>query len=63
MGQYFFTFSAIDMYWPELHKLMENNDHNGDEAESSKCQLLVLIRVAARGSNKDEMNNVIQYFD
>ncbi|GBC48412.2 ATP-dependent DNA helicase PIF1 [Rhizophagus irregularis DAOM 181602=DAOM 197198] len=35
-GLIFFTFSAADMHWPKLHKLMENNDHNGDEAESSK---------------------------
>ncbi|CAB4407286.1 unnamed protein product [Rhizophagus irregularis] len=35
-GLIFFTFSTADMHWPELHKLMENCDHNGDEAESSK---------------------------
>ncbi|CAB4429934.1 unnamed protein product [Rhizophagus irregularis] len=35
-GLIFFTFSTTEMHWPELHKLMENNDHNGDEAESSK---------------------------
>jgi hypothetical protein len=34
-GLIFFTFNAADMHWPELHKLMEN-DNNGDEPEASK---------------------------
>jgi hypothetical protein len=36
-GLIFFTFSAANMYWPELHKLMEN-DNNGDKPEASKCK-------------------------
>ena len=35
-GLIFFTFSAADLHWPELHKLMEREEHNGDEAESAK---------------------------
>ncbi|PKC13354.1 hypothetical protein RhiirA5_410699 [Rhizophagus irregularis] len=30
--------NAANMHWPKLHKLIENSDHNGDEAESSKRQ-------------------------
>jgi ATP-dependent DNA helicase PIF1 len=33
-GLIFFTFSAADLHWPELHKLMGNNDNNEDEDEN-----------------------------
>jgi len=42
-GLIFFTFSAADLHWPELHKLMEDNDHNRDEAESAKRRQQNLI--------------------
>ena len=41
-GLIFFTFSAADLHWPKLHKLMES-DHNGDEAESAKQRQQNLI--------------------
>ena len=42
-GLIFFTFSMADLHWPELHKLMEDNDHNRDEAESAKRRQQNLI--------------------
>ena len=35
-GLIFFTFSAADFYWPELHKLMPDCGSEEDEAEMSK---------------------------
>jgi ATP-dependent DNA helicase PIF1 len=42
-GLIFFTFSAADLHWPELHKLMELEGHNGDEAESARKRQQNLI--------------------
>src|SRR5437016_12271268 len=35
-GLIFFTFSAADFYWPELHKLMNNDRDFNDETVSAK---------------------------
>ena len=35
-GMIFFTFSAADLYWPELHKLMPGAGTTNDEAESAQ---------------------------
>ena len=35
-GLLFFTFSAADFHWPELHNLMPDGDNVGDEAELAK---------------------------
>ena len=38
-GLLFFTFSAADFHWPELHKLMPEDGHSVDGSISSeKCQ-------------------------
>ena len=34
-GLLFFTFSAADLHWPELHKLMPN-DNNSEKSDSAK---------------------------
>lgn len=35
-GMIFFTFSAADLHWPELHKLMPDDGTTYDETESAK---------------------------
>lgn len=35
-GMIFFTFSAADLHWPELHKLMPDHGNTNDEAETAK---------------------------
>jgi len=34
----FFTFSAVDFHWPELHKLMPNNGIIGSGSDSTERQ-------------------------
>ena len=49
------------MHWPELHKLMENSDHNGDEAESSKRRQQNIIdnpHIATWFLNKDSKHSL-----
>src|SRR6266498_886590 len=35
-GLIFFTFSAADLHWPELHKLMQPERHSSEETNSAK---------------------------
>ncbi len=35
-GLVFFTFSAADLHWPELHKLMSDEGNSGEESNSAK---------------------------
>ncbi len=35
-GLLFFTFSAADLHWPELHKLMPKDKYSDDESISAK---------------------------
>ncbi len=35
-GLVFFTFSVADLHWPELHKLMPDDENSGKESISAK---------------------------
>ena len=35
-GLIFFTFSAADLHWPELHKLMPDDGNSGEGSTSAK---------------------------
>jgi len=37
-GLIFFTFSAADLHWPELHKLINEDSYSGNETDSGKQQ-------------------------
>ena len=42
-GLIFFTFSAADLHWPELHKLMQDEGHSREETEAAKQRQKNLI--------------------
>src|SRR5437764_15473147 len=35
-GMIFFTFSAADLHWPDLHKLMTHGENSGSDEDQSK---------------------------
>ena len=43
-GLLFFTFSAADLHWPELHKLMPEDRYSDDESILAKKRQQNLIK-------------------
>ena len=51
-GLIFFTFSVADLHWPELHKLMLDEENSGDSANKRQQNLVDNPHIAAWFFNK-----------